>query len=273
MTSNASPSPWWRWLGRRLLALGAWRANLLLTLLSLGLAVGAVELVVVLTRRGDALLAGAAAGVSCALLAPWVNAFVLRLVFELAHARDELALRATQDELTGVHNRRHFMALAERELARCRRYQTAGALLLVDADHFKRINDQHGHVCGDSLLCEITRVTLASLRQADVLGRFGGEELIIFLPHTDPLGALDVADRIRERVSELVLPWQGGGVRTTVSIGVAALEPGHASLDALIHDADTALFAAKDAGRNCVRAAPIQPRRSGEMHPLITPRP
>jgi diguanylate cyclase len=273
MTSEASPSSWWRWLTGRLLRLGVWRVNALLTLAAVLLAVGAVQVIVALLGRGDAMLAGVVAGVSCAVLAPWVNAFVLRLLFELAQARDELAIRATQDELTGVHNRRHFMDLAERELARCRRYQTAGALLLVDADHFKRINDAHGHVCGDALLCEITRVALASLRQADLLGRFGGEELIVFLPHTDPLGALDVADRIRERVSELKMRWQGREVQATVSIGVAALEPGHASLDALIHDADTALFAAKDAGRNCVRAAPIQPRRSGETHPVSAPRP
>jgi diguanylate cyclase (GGDEF)-like protein len=273
MRPDASSSSWWRWLSGQLLRFGVWRVNAVLTLAAVVLAVGAAQLIVTLAGRGDSLLAGVAAGVSCALLAPWANAFMLRLLFELAQARDELALRATQDELTGVHNRRHFMDLAERELARCRRYQTAGALLLVDADHFKRINDSHGHVCGDALLCEITRVTLGSLRLADLLGRFGGEELIIFLPHTDPLGALDVADRIRERVSELRMPWQGREVHTTVSIGVAAVEPGHASLDALIHDADTALFAAKEAGRNCVRAAPIQPRRSGETHPVSAPRP
>jgi len=273
MNTDPSSSPGTGWLSRQLLRWGAWRLNLVLTLVSMALAVGAAWWVVRLAHGGDPTLASVVAGLSCALLAPWANAFVLRLLLDLAQARSALALRSTQDELTGVHNRRHFIALADRELARCRRYQTAGALLLIDADHFKRINDQHGHACGDALLCEITRVTLASLRQADLLGRFGGEELIVFLPHTDPLGALDVADRIRERVAERVLRWQGREVRTTVSIGVAALEPGHASLDALIHDADTALFAAKDAGRNCVRAAPIQPRRSGEMHPLITPRP
>jgi diguanylate cyclase (GGDEF)-like protein len=224
-----------------------------------------------LVRSGEVLWAAAAAGAACALIVPLVAVLLQR--FALGGAPDEWLLRATQDELTGVHNRRHFMALAERELARCRRYQTAGALLLVDADHFKRINDEHGRGCGDALLREITRVTQQSLRQPDVLARFGGEELIVFLPHTDPLGALDVADRIRERVSEIKLGWQGAEVRATVSIGVASLGPGHASLDALIHDANTALFAAKEAGRNCVRAAPIQPRRSsGERPPVPTRR-
>jgi diguanylate cyclase (GGDEF)-like protein len=224
-----------------------------------------------LAGSGQVLAAAGVAGAVCALLMPLAAVLLRRLAF--GGASDEWLLRATQDELTGVHNRRHFMTLAERELARCRRYQTAGALLLVDADHFKRINDEHGRGCGDRLLREITQVTQQSLRQPDVLARFGGEELIVFLPHTDPLGALDVADRIRERVSEIKLGWQGAEVRATVSIGVASLGPGHASLDALIHDANTALFAAKEAGRNCVRAAPIQPRRSsGERPPVPTRR-
>jgi diguanylate cyclase (GGDEF)-like protein len=214
-------------------------------------------------RPGDALLAAAVAGAVCALLVPWLGGALLRLALGPASAGWGQA--PTQDELTGVHTRSHFMQLAEREFGRCRRYHTAGALLLIDADHFKRINEIHGWRCGDALLCEITRLTLESLRQADLLGRFGGEELILFLPHTDPLGALDVADRIRERVSQLRMGWQGGEVRATVSIGVAALDLSHSSLAALIRDADTALFAAKEAGRNCVRAAPIQPRRSGEV--------
>lgn len=227
--------------------------------------------VALLARSGEVLWAAVTAGAACALAVPFALTLVQRLL--PARASDEWMLRATQDALTGVHNRRHFMALADREMARCRRYQTAGALLLIDADHFKRINDEHGRGCGDALLREITRVTQQSLRQPDVLARFGGEELIVFLPHTDPLGALDVADRIRERVSETKLAWQGTEVRATVSIGVASLGAGHASLDALIHDANTALFAAKEAGRNCVRAAPIQPRRSsGERPPVPTRR-
>ena len=103
-----------------------------------------------------------------------------------------------------------------------------------------------------------------------MLARIGGEELAVFLPHTDPLGALDVAERVREQVGSLRLVWQGRKVGTTVSIGVAALGSGHATLDALIRDADAALHEAKQAGRNCVRAAPIQPRRSGETRPVTS---
>jgi diguanylate cyclase (GGDEF)-like protein len=249
-----------------------WRTVAGISVAAVAVAAAGSALLLLLAADGHVVRGAVAAGLACALAVPWVAVLAMRLLPRLGGGSDEWLLQATQDELTGVHNRRHFMALAEREFARCRRYQTAAALLLIDADHFKRVNDEHGRPCGDALLREITRVTQNSLRQPDVLARFGGEELVVFLPHTDPLGALDVADRIRERVSELRLGWQGGEVRATVSIGVSALEPGHASLDALIHDANTALFAAKEAGRNCVRAAPIQPRRSGETPPIPTRR-
>jgi diguanylate cyclase (GGDEF)-like protein len=88
--------------------------------------------------------------------------------------------------------------------------------------------------------------------------------MVVLLPHTDPLGALDVAERIRERVAGGRLDWQGEKVGTTVSVGVASYAGDDRTLDALVHDADLALYAAKKAGRNCVRAAPIKPRRSGE---------
>jgi len=272
LTSREPHPAAWRWLARQQRRLGARRLNLLLTGLSVAVAASVGAGIAAMAGSGEVLLAAVTAGAACALLAPWANVFVLRLLAELAAAHEDLEVRATQDELTGVHNRRHFMDLAEREIARCRRYQTPAALLLIDADHFKRVNDAHGHRCGDALLCEIARATLASLRQPDLLARFGGEELVVFLPHADPLGALDVADRIRERVGELCLGWQGAEVRTTVSIGVASLEPVAGTLDAMVHDADVALFAAKEAGRNCVRAAPIQPRRSGEAHRVATRR-
>ena len=114
----------------------------------------------------------------------------------------------------------------------------------------------------------IAAAAAASLRQPDLLARFGGEELIVFLPQTDPLGALDVAERIRTRVQALRLPWQGLEVGTTVSIGVAPLRSEMPTLDWMIHEADAALRAAKADGRNCVRTLPFQPRRSGEAYPV-----
>jgi len=155
-----------------------------------------------------------------------------------------------------VHNRRQFLVLADREWSRCRRYEMAAAMLMIDVDLFKRVNDVHGHLAGDLMLREIARAAGDTLRQPDLLGRFGGEEFVVFLPHADTLGALDAAERIRERVAQLSLEWKGELVRATVSVGVAALDITHESVAALIHDADLALYAAKDAGRNCVRTVP-----------------
>jgi diguanylate cyclase (GGDEF)-like protein len=179
-----------------------------------------------------------------------------------------MGVLATHDELTGVPNRRHFMIVAQREWERARRYSNDAALLLIDADHFQRVNDDHGQRCGDELLRRIAQAAAASLRQPDVLARYDGEELAVFLPQTDPLGALDVAERIRAQVQALRLPWQGVEVCMTVSIGVAPLRSELPTLDWMIHEAGTALCAAKSDGRNCVRTLPFQARRSGEAYPV-----
>ncbi len=178
---------------------------------------------------------------------------LMRMLADLEAARVQLAVLATRDELTGVFNRRQFLVLADREWARCRRYDMGAAMLMLDVDHFKRVNDLNGHLAGDLMLREIARAAGETLRHADILGRFGGEEFIVFLPHTDVLGALDVAERIRERVAAIKLEWRGQQISTTVSLGVATLGISHDTVGALIADADRALYTAKDAGRNCVR--------------------
>jgi len=165
-----------------------------------------------------------------------------------------------RDALTGAYTQQHFVAAADREWSRIRRHGEDAALLMVDIDHFKRLNDEFGSACGDAMLVEITRLVSSTLRPYDLLARFGGGVLVIYLPHTDPLGALDVAERIRERVAGLALNWSGRAVRATVSVGAAGIGDVHAGLDAVIADAGNALREAKAAGRNCVRAAPIPPR-------------
>jgi diguanylate cyclase (GGDEF)-like protein len=193
-------------------------------------------------------------------LSPFMASWLLQLMFQLDAARQRHSVNATRDDLTGAPNRRHFMQVAEREWARCRRYAEDGALLLIDADQFKSLKSSHGSACCDALLRDLTRLVTQSLRQPDLLARYGAEALIVYLPNTDPMGALDVAERIRERVAGHTLRWQNGGVSSTVSIGVASVGAAHVTLDALVQDAQAALQSAKDAGRNCVRAAPIQPR-------------
>ena len=267
LSSDLEPG-WFRRSKRLVLRLGVVRATAALTLLATLLSVGLAQLVIVAFGRGDRVIAAASATLCSVVVTPLVGAFILRLVFELERTREHLAVLATHDDLTGVHNRRHFMEVVQREWDRARRYGTPAALLLVDADHFKRVNDGHGHLCGDELLRCIAQTVGRQLRQADILARFGGEELIVFLPHTDPLGALDVAERIREKVQALAVPWQSTTVGTTVSIGVAPLRAELPSLDWMIHEADTALYTAKADGRNCVRTLPFEPSRSGGAYPV-----
>lgn len=251
---------WLRRFSEAALRIG-YRRALLVCSLSLGLlALAGVELL--LWSSGQPalwpVLAGAAA--LLALGTPWAVSVGLRLVFQLDAARQRHTVLSTQDELTGAHNRRHFMQVVEREWSRCRRYAEDGAVLLVVADHFRALKESQGRGCCDAMLRDITRVVTHALRQPDLLARYGGEALIVYLPNTDPLGALDVAERIREQVAAHTLRWQDNAISTTVSIGVASVGAAHLTVDALVHDATTALQAARAAGHNCVRAAPIQPR-------------
>jgi diguanylate cyclase (GGDEF)-like protein len=189
---------------------------------------------------------------------------VIRLARVVADTRARQALQAVDDDLTGLSNRRHFLELVEREFARCRRYGDDGALLLIDADHLRRINEHLGQLCGDALLLEVTKRVGTTLRQPDLLARFGGAELAVFLPNTDPLGALDAAERIRQQVASAPYTWNQTHVVATVSIGVATVHQGQLSVDTMVHEAEQALEAAKEAGRNCVRTGPIKPRKNGE---------
>ena len=179
-------------------------------------------------------------------------------------ARVADAQAPARDALTGAYTQLHFVAAADREWSRIRRHGEDAALLMVDVDHFKRFNAEHSTACGDAMLVECTRLASATLRPYDLLARFSGGVLVIYLPHTDLLGALDVAERIRERVAGLGLAWQGKRVKATVSVGVAGIGMLHDGLDAVIAEAGGALREAKAAGRNCVRAAPMPPKRNPE---------
>ena len=231
----------------------------------------AVAAVSVACATGLGLLAGGrgwaialSASLIFALVGLVLAGMVIRLARIVADARAREVLHAVDDDLTGLSNRRHFLALVEREFARCRRYGDDGAILLIDADHLRRINEHLGQLCGDALLLEVTKRVGSTLRQPDLLARFGGAELAVFLPATDPLGALDAAERIRQQVASSPYQWQQTHVVATVSIGVATVHQGQLSVDTMVHEAEQALEAAKEAGRNCVRTGPIKPRRNDE---------
>jgi diguanylate cyclase (GGDEF)-like protein len=161
---------------------------------------------------------------------------------------------ASTDALTGLTNRRRFMEVAAQELARARRYGSSLALIVIDLDHFKRINDQHGHLVGDQALVHAARVLASSVRDVDVIARHGGEEFAVLLPMTDAKGAAEVAERCIRRLDDSPLILDGvGPIRVTASMGVAACEgPFCKDVDGLLKVADAALYQAKEAGRDRV---------------------
>jgi diguanylate cyclase (GGDEF)-like protein len=238
---------------RRLLRTHAGRLNFALTLLAVGVSVAAAAGIVTLAGEGEVLVASAVAGVCCALLAPWANAFVLRLLAELSQARDELATRAVRDDLTGVHNRRYFMELAERELARARRYQTTGALLLIDADHFKQVNDTHGHDVGDEVLKAVASCLKDMTRYHDVVARLGGEEFAVVTPNMDSELLGKFAERIRKAVANMSVLSGNVRLKITTSVGLAVWDRKETA-EEFYRRADRQLYEAKRQGRNRVCA-------------------
>ncbi|HET8554274.1 MAG TPA: two-component regulator propeller domain-containing protein [Rhodanobacteraceae bacterium] len=180
----------------------------------------------------------------------------VRVVLDKAGLIRQLATLAHTDSLTGVSNRGWFVKQADIELQRCRRYAHPLSALLVDVDHFKQVNDTHGHAAGDTVLATMVKHCRKQLRTNDIIGRYGGEEFAICLPETSLESAMALAERLRQDIAATEVVTPVGSVRITVSIGVASLSPTSGdSLDILIARADKALYVAKEAGRNCVRAS------------------
>jgi diguanylate cyclase (GGDEF)-like protein/PAS domain S-box-containing protein len=169
------------------------------------------------------------------------------------HLEAELQSLATTDPLTGLPNRRHFLAQVEQEYARAHRFsEPNAALLMLDLDHFKQVNDSHGHAAGDAVLRHFAECVRDSLRKTDLAGRLGGEEFAILLIGSDLHAAADFADRLRARVADDNIEFEGKTLRVSVSIGVTQLISDDASADAALVRADVALYQAKTKGRNRV---------------------
>ncbi len=171
---------------------------------------------------------------------------------------DELEQRAHTDSLTGLANRGRFMELAEVEIARAKRYQSPYAVMLLDIDHFKGINDKYGHKAGDVVLQELATIMRRTLREVDIIGRIGGEEFAVLLPETGVDEASQVAERLRQVVAHSELPTGDNvSLRITVSIGLAQMVDQPNALDDILRKADTALYEAKNNGRNRVCVANV----------------
>jgi len=176
---------------------------------------------------------------------------IRRLAGDLEDANRRLEMLAGLDPLTQLPNRRILKERLEQEFARASRYKRPLSCMMIDVDHFKRVNDDRGHLVGDEVLIRVASTIASTIRKSDLAGRYGGEEFLVIAPETADKGAVTLAERIRETVAT--------GARessslpaVTVSIGVATTELGVGSAQELIGRADKALYAAKDAGRNRV---------------------
>jgi diguanylate cyclase (GGDEF)-like protein len=177
----------------------------------------------------------------------------LRYALKLGETLEALRQLATRDQLTGLLNRREFDRIMAEEAERCRRFGQPLALVMVDIDHFKAVNDTHGHQAGDAVLREIAKTLTGQLRTVDRVARIGGEEFALVLMQTGRSAATEVAQRVVEAVAASpVVIESGASLRLTISAGVAVLPDDVSWLELLIGAADRSLFAAKRGGRNRV---------------------
>jgi len=219
------------------------------------------------TRQGD-LLRGLESGADGYLTKPYdaeelrarlhVGERILDLHDHLVAAREELRFRATHDELTGVRNHSAVLGALHKESSRQLREGGSLSVILMDLDHFKRVNDTYGHLCGDAVLKEIAQRISSCVRPYDTVGRYGGEEFLIVVPSSDALGALGLAERVRQAIESAPVNTEDAAVAMTGTFGIAASSGDNPlSPQMLVRLADEALYRAKDQGRNrCELAVP-----------------
>jgi diguanylate cyclase (GGDEF)-like protein len=169
-----------------------------------------------------------------------------------AQYHEEIYRLTIVDGLTQIHNKRYLYEALERELIRGRRHSRNLAVLMFDIDHFKRINDLHGHLAGDFVLKEIARIVQSRIRRDEVFARYGGEEFCIILPETMLEGAVELGERLRQQVADHTFVFQQDKIKVTISIGAAILIEEDRNAGELLKRADERLYQAKNSGRNRV---------------------
>jgi two-component system cell cycle response regulator len=181
--------------------------------------------------------------------------YITRIVRFAAIAIENSSLfrQATTDRMTGLYSHHFFEKALAEEMERARRYKTIFSLVILDIDHFKAVNDTHGHLQGDRIIKGISKILSQSIRQVDLPARYGGEEFAVILPGVDVKGASVVAERLRKRIGESRFPCDGFTIGVTISLGVAEYIPeADQSSSDVLHAADKALYKSKENGRNRV---------------------
>ncbi len=183
------------------------------------------------------------------ILAPGFEYRSFRLLEELDGAEQRLRVLATTDDLTGSYNRRHFIELANTELARIERYGGGLSLAILDFDNFKAVNDHYGHLAGDQALVLVSNICRANIRETDIFARYGGDEFVMLFPETDEAQARECLQRILLRLEEVEISC-AVKVHPRVSIGLFTFNTAASTLDELLYKADIALYRAKQTGGN-----------------------
>ena len=191
---------------------------------------------------------------------------ILELEDHLVEARESMRFRATHDLLTSLWNRGVILEMVSREIHRSFRENSCTVVMMCDIDHFKQVNDKHGHAAGDDVLREVARRLHSAVRSYDMVGRYGGEEFLVVLNRCDPRSAVARADNLRNVISGRPIQVRGKSIPVTISVGLAlSSDYQNCDVDEIIRKADAALYAAKEAGRNRVRIA-----RPAELHDEVS---
>jgi len=186
-------------------------------------------------------------------LAAGLERTVEERTIELRRHNKQLERIAIEDPLTGIYNRRYFFELAEKEVERAKRYKNPLSVVILDADNFKRMNDNFGHLIGDQILVNLAKLCLNNIRSLDILARYGGEEFVILMPEATKKDAQNIAERLRKLVAETSMVTGALDVMITISLGVASWNCNQElNFDSLLVRADQALYQSKETGRNRV---------------------
>jgi diguanylate cyclase (GGDEF)-like protein len=221
-----------------------------LTLISILLSLGITWSVNAFTGGGPLGEGLAIAILAPLIIAPLMSVQMLRLLDKLDQAEQQLQVLSHTDELTQTYNRRYFMQYIDQELKRAQRYGETFSVAILDMDNFKQVNDQYGHLVGDHVLRELTRMLKEYIRQTDVLARYGGDEFIFLFPQTDLQKVHHWAERVYASFAERSICFENTKIQPLFSMGIAVFDPSVDNLDELLKEVDMALYQAKHRGGN-----------------------